>query len=167
MRWLLSASVMSAMSLHSPQEAQYESTEYFNKAFQGNFQEGQDGIMHLPEDSPNALRYTPNGFTDQAYRTAIPEATPMLFTTFIFLARRSASKRQFCKTRCWTKSGTYPPRSTFSRTPSLFAKSSRIRLRAHNLSIYCLDMTAHTPRHVGIAVANTSHLVTRNREAGG
>jgi hypothetical protein len=44
--------------------------------------------MHLPEGSPDALRYTSNGFTDQAYRTAIPEATPMLFTTFIFFGQK-------------------------------------------------------------------------------
>lgn len=45
--------------------------EYFSKAFHGNFQEAQEGVMHLPDDDADAV----SSLVDFLYRGTVPKIT--------------------------------------------------------------------------------------------
>jgi hypothetical protein len=45
-----------------------DSADYFDKAFNGRFKEGREGIMHLPGDKPGAFSL----FIDWLYRSTFP-----------------------------------------------------------------------------------------------
>lgn len=45
-----------------------DSSDFFKKAFTGNFQEGQKGIMEMPDDSPGSMPL----FIDWLYRGVVP-----------------------------------------------------------------------------------------------